>query len=309
MGRFQGIVGLTSELKLWRFRTLAKIVYECGVTIDNKTMNIIGSKIKITTPRTLERQFSIMKKIKLVDGAGNIQALTGVGKALAKLNKDENKKLSIEEKIFFFTQLFTVVTKDQLIVLLNIISQNDGASKITIIKKYFSTDIAKSLWKTASSNIRKLEEGKKMGSLLMNKFGCLSGWLQELDLIKIENDGIISQTNPKIIDLLNSQTSSNSIYQIASNAYSIRARKFNQNIDSKIFYDYFKQNYNEFRIGSENFSDIKAIQKCISILLLINEGIILEDMFFNEQIEMLVSKGSVRSVMLGRDGKPAYVVA
>lgn len=304
-----GLVGITSELQLWRFSSIANIINEFSGKIEKRTFEIIGTRTRIKKKETLDRQFSIMRRLKLIEGEGDVQILTGLGKALAKLSTATTKQLSLEEKIFFFTLLFTSVTKVQLIILLQIIESMDGSSKNQIIINYFKTDLAKTLWKTSLKNVKKLEEENKMTSFLTNKFSCLSGWLVELDLIKINNENIFSLTNSKIVNSLSSDNVLKQIYQLASTVYRLSARKFNDDLDWSIFEKYFMEAYKIFVVGSNKSSDINAIRKFVSITLLTKERIILEDEQFDLKIDTLISKKKIRSIMLGRDGKPAYVVS
>lgn len=307
MTKQKGLVGITSELKLWRFGHIAKILFEFGGKLNSDIRLTISKEVKIRTEGTMERQFSIMKKLGLVEGVRDIQVLTGLGRSLAKI-ASTTSELNLDEKIFHFMLLFTSITKTQLLTLLKIISDNDGSPKREIIIKFFKTPLANSIWSTASKNVKELENKNHMSSFIINKFGCLSGWLNEVDLIDIVDDRIYVKTNPKVINYLGLDDARKQIVEIASSVYSLQTRKFNQQIDSSIFLDYFKNSYNFFSIRSGEFSNVRAIKNYCIIKLLTQEKIILDEECFDKQIEILASSKKIKSVMLGRDGKPAHVV-
>jgi hypothetical protein len=98
----------------------------------------------------------------------------------------------------------------------------------------------------------------------------------------------------------------NKIYELIGTVLIDKWVSFSYSKHKEEFLVKFKEAYRLFK-GESNISDIRAIMTYVCVKLLKNRIVIEEESFY-EAIKSLWSEGIVKSVMLGRNGKPAHVL-
>ena len=309
-----GISDLTSsEGKLERFTKLCKLLgSERRLTRDRI---VALAKKRIGSPfhneKVTERHLAIMEKIGIIEKMDDIYVLSSEGKALYELTAQVRKigELTFEERIFYFKMLFTSITKDQLVKLLEIIRDHEGDERKRIIGHFFRTNFAKSLWnrRVIERNLIKLEEGQ-IPSFFRNKFGCMEMWLRDLGLIRNLNGKITLNSGARIFitTISGKRDFKDEIYELAAVALETRAVEADYFKHRDKILQVFKEACLLFRTH-ENMSDIRAIRTFTCIRLLAR-GLKIEEKQFDEITKELWREGIIESIMTGRNGKPAYVV-
>jgi len=303
----------SSEGKLRRFTFLCKVIRsEKGLTrkkLENLAEKRIGSPFQNRT--VTQRHLIILEKTGLIENLGGIYALSSEGKALCELAPESNvTQLSFEERVIYFKTMFTSILKEQLKEFLEVVQQYTNKTRKEIISHYFSTELARNLWNKATieKNLIRLHEGGKIPTFFENKFRCMEMWLEDIGLVKREKDKIILKPNVEILldEIRKKSDIKNKIYELMGAILIGQTQLFDYSKHREAFLKIFKKAYSLFKTGSD-ISDIKAIMTFVCVNLLKNR-IIMEEEKFNVLIKSLWSEGVIKSVMLGRDGKPAYVV-
>jgi len=303
----------SSEGKLRRFTFLCNLIKsEKGLTrkkLENLAEKRIGSPFQNRT--VTQRHLIILEKVGLIEKAGGIYTLSSEGKALCELAQESKAttQLSFEERVIYFKTMFTSILKEQLIEFLEVVQQHANKSRKEIISSYFSTELARNLWSKATieKNLIRLHESGKISTFFENKFRCMEMWLEDVGLIKREKDKIIPKTNMEILldEVRKESDIKNKIYELMGAILVGQTTLFDYSKHREEFLKIFEKAYSLFKTEAD-ISDIKAIMTYVCVNLLKNK-IIMEEEKFNALIKSLWSEGVIRSVMLGRDGKPAYV--
>jgi len=253
-----------------------------------------------------------LEKIGLIENVEGIYVLASKGKALCELahKHEATAQLSFEERVLYFEAMFTSILKAQLKEFLEVIRQRTGMSRKAAISLYFSTKLAQNLWNKATieKNLIRLRNSGRIPTFFENKFRCMEMWLEDIGLVKKERDKLKLITGAKlVVDEINKKSNiKDRIYGLAGKILVDQTTVFNYLEHKEEFLRIFKQAYLLFKSGAD-ISDIEAIMTfaCVSLL---KHKITMEEEQFNDTVKLLSSEGFVRSVMLGRDGKPAHVV-
>ncbi len=275
--------------------------------------------------KVIERHLKILEKLNIINYQNSDYRLDDLGEVLyAIVAKVPNSQdyLTLEEKIFYFVTLFSGVTFGQLTLFLKNMDINKGKSKNEIMVEYFRSYLESPLkiWKRNSVEkcIGKYEKTGIFPRSFENKFDTMRLWLRSLELVKeleLTNTGklVLQKINfrdefPANISLVYQSTIDN-LYQIASLLLYKSAVRFNLNLNShwKFFIETFNEGYQKFNRPLLDFANYRSIKKWTSIRLLISYGIILEDKVFDKLVMELHEKGVVKTMILGDDGKIAFI--
>lgn len=303
----------SSEGRLRRFTFLCRIIKsEKGLTrkrLESLAEKEIGSPFK--NKKVLERHLIILEKIGLIENYGDFYTLSSDGKALCELTPECRiiTPLSFEEQVIYLKALFASSLKHQLIEFLEVVRLCSNKNRKEIISKYFSTELAKSLWNetTVEKNLKRLNETGKIPTFFENKFRCMEMWLEDTGLIEKEKDKIsLKFSAEKFLNGIKDSSVKNKIYGLIGTVLIGEGILFDYSKHKEKFLVKFKEAYPLFK-GESNISDIRAIMTYVCVSLLKNRIIIEEESFY-EAVKLLWSEGIVKSVMLGRNGKPAHVL-
>jgi hypothetical protein len=309
-----GISDITSsEGKLERFTQICELIgLEKRLTIKRAEELIekrIGSPFH--NRKVTQRHLVILEKIGLIEKIGEIYILSSEGKALYELVRKLSRTdgLSFEEKIFYFKTLFTSILKNQLIKFLEVIRDHEGEERKKIIGFFFRTELARNLWSETviKRNLIRLESGK-IPTFFQNKFGCMEMWLRDLDLVKKLKEKMELEAGTKMFlaKIAKENNLKDKIYELTRIALACEAMPFDYIKHKDDFLRVFKEAYSLFETRTE-ISDIRSIRTFVCIDLLTRK-IKMEEEEFYIAVKKLWKEGIIRSVMLGRNGKPAYVV-
>jgi len=260
----------------------------------------------INNEKIVERHLAILQKINLLQYLGEIYAVTADGKALSRLTNErvDRDELSSEERSCFFKTLMTSVAKRQLLELLHSVEGEKKGLPKDVIKRYFSTDFARRLWNRdiVDKNLAKLNSEAKMPRFFEHKFRCMETWLEDLLLVAKSRDRLLLTDGAKVVLPKIQQDLRNEIYHITSSLYYPTANDFDFNREKRVYVTLFRRAFSFFR-SDTGASDLRAIRTYVCIKLLAT-GLILEEDGFDETISLLSDEGVIRSVILGRNGKP-----
>jgi hypothetical protein len=205
--------------------------------------------------------------------------------------------------------MFSSVLRRQLVELLLAVQRNKNGIRKKIVSDFFSAQLAAVVWSkvTIERNLAKLRESGKIPTFFENKFTCMQRWLEDIDLLRRINGKIeITEKGETLLNELKTIEPIKGENCKMLGAVLVSKTSFFDYIQHKeVFLEAFKKAYSHFKIDS-SVSDIKAIQIFVCIKLL-EQGIVMEESSFATLINKLSTEGIIRSVMLGRDGKPGYV--
>jgi hypothetical protein len=168
-----------------------------------------------------------------------------------------------------------------------------------------------------------LEKYEKYGILQRpeeNRFDCMRMWLQQLGLVKKliltpVGKHVLSKIDPNNMLLFNipachSKTQEN-IYEIASLLVEKKRHFAKFNFDDqkqrKIFMKLFKDAYFKFEKPMLGLANMNAVVTEISLNLLTEYGIILEEKEFNVLLDKLFKKRIIESIVPGDYGETTYI--
>lgn len=307
------VVGISdissSEAKLKRFADLCeKIGAKPGKNRAAlfRAMKLLG----IESTKVVERHVEILKKINLMRNLGEVYTLTGDGKALSQLASEraDIHSLSSEERAFFFKTLMTSIAKRQLIEFLLSVKEEITGLRKDVILRFFGTDFAHSLWKKeiVDKNLMKLRSNEReMPRFFEHKFRCMETWLRDISLVAKSGDKILLTDGATTILPELQASSGTDIYHINAKLYYQNANDFDFSRDRKVYVPLFRQAFSHFQFDT-GASDLRAIRPYVCTKLL-KAGLILEGKEFDETVRMLSTERIIRSVILGRDGKPQSI--
>jgi len=302
----------TSEGKLNRFTQICMLLKSARKLSKPKLYVLLAEKdIGIRNRHVIERHLILLEKLGMIERLGSHYVLRAQGQVLTELAKGEisSGNLNPAEKILYFKALFTSVLRQQLVELLAIAYANQGAPRKMIVQQYFRTEVAQKLWnpRVIERNLSEVRETGKVPPFFAHKFGCMEKWLRDVGLLETTDRTLATSPNvPHIIDpLRDGDVAQSRIYQLAQAILVGRATKFDSERHFGELVRLVKLSSRLFALET-GMTDIDAMRTftCINLLM---EGHLLESAEFDSTIGILVAKRILRSVMLGRDGKPAYV--
>lgn len=264
----------------------------------------------ITNSKVISRHLHILKTIGFIRDVHETYLVTSRGKALVKLRSQKVKIINKAEKIMFFKSFFTSIP-EQLYWVTYVVGKNENATLEKNAHEYFYFSPARNIWiRTIKRAIRRgTNKNKTLTRGMKNKFETMLYWLSQLDILRKGNRVWLTKNGLKLLDVFPRNVSEipSSVYHMASLLY------YGQNIQifdltrhKNELVDVLREGNRLFR-GEQNLSDIVAVQEFVAAILVTN-GIVLEERRFYEIIQELSFDGTIKSVILGRDGKPAFLV-
>ena len=314
----EGITDITtSEGNLKRFSQICKLIGDQRRALPrSKVVQLIKEQIGLTNAKVIGRHISILEKLSILENKEGMYILSSEGKVLYNFIEDLQDKnaLSPCEIAFYFRMLFTHFF-GQLYLLLKTIDDHKGKARDDIIIKYFENEDLK-LWKkeTVNENLRMFREKGKVSGFFENKFRCMEKWLYDLKFIEKTKKSLkLTYEGKKClveIDKITAQKKeiNDEIYGIASSLLNLKPDPFDfENPEhKKNLIGLFKEAYLKFE-AKLRLSDLKAIRCWICVILLTKYNIILEEKEFDFLLNALSREGVIRSVMVGRNGRPSFV--
>jgi len=310
------VLGVTdissSEGKLHRLTQICMLMKSARKLSKQKLIVLLAEKdIGIRNKHVIERHLMLLEKLGMIERLGSHYVLRAQGQVLTELAKGgiSSGNLSLGEKILYIKALFGSVLRQQLVELLAVACANQGAPRKRVIQLYFRTEVAQKLWnpRVIERNLSRLGETGKVPPFLAHKFGCMEMWLKDVGLLGTADRTLITGPNtPHVVESLrDGDAAQRSIYQLANVILVGRATRFDSERHFEELVGLVKLSSKLFALET-GMTDIEAMRTftCIKLLM---EGHVLESMEFDSMIGILVAKRILRSVMLGRDGKPAYV--
>ena len=193
------------------------------------------------------------------------------------------------------------------------VGKNERATLEENALRYFYSSPARGIWVKTVEKANQVEENK-VGPLtrsMLNKFETMLSWLSQLDLIRKGEKLWLTSKGLKFLEGFSKDIGikeiSSKIYSIAAQLYSDESIQYfeltrhRDNLVNKL------REGNRLFQGEQGLSDIIAVQEFVSAIFAAN-GIVLEEGMFYEIIQKLALEGIVKSIILGRDGKPAFLV-
>jgi hypothetical protein len=302
----------TSEGNLSRLSTMCQTIARVKVHDLHRLYEIIEKEIGLTNYKVIGRHLHILGSIGLIEKTLGTYLITSRGKALVKLrSQNPLRLLSGAEKVIFFKSFFNNVF-EQLYWVIYTIRRNEGATSEKNSLDYFYSSAAKSIWlDTLQHAAKKGSNGKQLTRGMINKFDTMIYWLSHLDIVRKGNRLWLTEKGMRLLDDLskndNVKKFSSVVYYLATQLYSEHyTRRFNISEDRNEFIRVLREGSRLFR-GEQNLSDVVAIQEFASAVFATG-GIALEENNFYETAQALGLNGTIKSIILGRDGKPAFLV-
>lgn len=322
-----GITDLTTtEGRLRNFSRICKHVFR--IHEYHQLLETIKSDpyIRRRSEKVINRHLKILEKWRIIRYQNSGYYLDDNGEVLYNIVKDiedSKEELDLMEKIFYFITMFTGVTFAQLSLFLRTIDKEEGQKKNEIMVKYFKLflRIQTKLWMRSSIEecLTKYRKSGHFPRSYENKFDTMKMWLEELGLIKglsITRIGrkILNEIDPNDellskINILQKRTVHN-IYKLArfflKNCITIEFNYASKD-HWELFIKIFKEAYMRFLRPTLGFSNIRSIRRWVPLRLLVDYGIIFEETEFDSFLYKLRRRGIVKSLILGDDGKVAFV--
>jgi len=302
----------TSEGNLSRHSLICEIIGRTKFHDSATLFRKIAEEAGITNSKVIGRHLHILETIGLIIKAPETYLATSRGKALVKLRSRNIGVLNNAEKTVFFKSFFTNIP-EQLYWAIYVIGKNEKATLEKNAIEYFYYSPAKNIWiKTIERAIRREQyKARPLTRGMINKFETMLYWLSQLDNIRRGYRVWLTDNGLKMLDAFptdgNFREFSSRIYHITAQLYG------NQNIQ---YFDLTRHKSDLVKVlregnqlfrGEHGLSDLVAIQEFTSTVLA-TSGIVLEEKKFYETIQELGLDGTIKSIILGRDGKPAFLI-
>ena len=303
-----GISDITSELgQLSKFVQICTDLPEGTYTRDNLTksvLEILGTK----NLNSASRFVTISEKFGLLENLEEVYRLSALGKVLVILAGSDRKVFAEPERNILFIGIMHSPARDQLLTLLQSVSVEGSHGKRAVMKHFFSNDYVKRVWRPAvvNKNLRKLEEGE-IPSFFQNKYGCLEHWLLDLQFLSADKDSRLLTSYGKRVLGNKASLQDEARFEMATLGivYGFAERPFDFSVEKQHFLALFKEGCAVFS-GASGLIDMKALRILLAIRFL-RVGVLLTANDFDSAVKQLSRDGIVDSVMLGKDGKPAYL--
>lgn len=300
----------TSEGNLGRLGLICRIIAEARTLSQAKLYKIIKGQAGLSNPKVIGRHLHILKTVGLVAKRSESYFATGRGKALYKLHPQSADILGDSERTIFFKSFFVSIP-EQLYWLVHIVGSNEGASLDKIALQYFFSSPAKNIWiKTIEYAAKRQTVDGLLTEGMLNKFDTMLYWLSQLRILEKKKTVWLTEKGRNLLKSLSQKDNldfSLEVYYCSAMLYG------NENVQQFDFSKHRTDFINVLREGNHLFrseqelSDLVAVQEFVSAVFAIS-GIALEEKRFYEIIQELGLDGTIRSIILGRDGKPAFLV-
>ncbi len=268
----------TSEGNLKRYGRICQLVGFHQIS-QNKFTNQVKNNLGLTNKRVIERHLNILQKLGLLKKEEELIFLTDEGKALTKYLEKKiilDKNLCYFEKLFFLKQIL-LVDKAQIELILE------------LSLKYKKKDLI-------LMNYTDKFEGS--ARYIENRFNTFEKWLKDLDILTKKNNEIkLSRAG---IRLHNAIQEKNEYFLLKK--YSNSDKILEHKILLERLIDAIKDYRPEYDII--NYRPIRIILS----LTLMEGGYYVSLNDIDSALRNLADKNEIRSVIIGRDGKPAGVI-
>ena len=302
----------SSEGRLHRFTLICKLIGSQRGLTRKKVEDLIKKRIgsPFNNKKVIQRHLIILEKIDIIENRGGIYLLSSEGKALYELtNETHRRDLSFNERAFYLRMILTSVLREQLITFLEVIREHTQEMRKEVIFHLFSTEMARNLWNasTIKRNLTRLHESGKIPTFFENKFRCMEMWLEDLGLVVREKNKLSLTEEGRIVldEIGKIDNIKYEVYGLTGCILIGNVTPFRYDKHRKVFLKMLREAYPRFKTEL-SASDIRAL-KTFTCINLLKKKITLEEDEFDEVVKNLKLEGVVRSVMLGRDGKPAYI--
>ncbi len=300
-----------SERSLAKFSTICRILRGREARSEQKKLLEAIKSRAVLTRKAVERHLSIMNHWKLVESR---YSLIGDGKAVAEfsLRGRAHLDLSLPEKILFFKALFTTASSPQLLEMLRSINVVESGDRSEIVVHFFKTTTALQVWGPSAieRGLVKYRDENKISSFFQNKFGCMLGWLYDVDFLELNQDRTIRLSDrgrQTFESMESSKTPSNNIYGFSAQLLGLKVNSFRLEVssDNATFRARLLEAYDLFG-GKHGLADYFACSSYVCTNLLAKDNLLIEDLEFRQSLAEMTRNGTVRSIMMGTQGKPAY---
>ncbi len=301
----------TSEGKLGRLGLICEIIAKTKVHDHNRLFEVIAEKAGITNYKVIGRHLYILSAIGLLVKTPEAYLVTSRGKALIELRSRYVGVLNKAEKTVFFKSFFSCIP-EQLYWVIYTVGKNKRAKLNENAIEYFYSSPAKSIWtRTVEKAIRKGNKDRPLTRGMINKFETMLYWLSQLDITRKMDRVWLTEKGFKFLEAFpkdfNTKEFASKIYYIATLLYGDEnIRCFDPAIHKNDLVNVLHKGNELFR-GERDLSDLVAIQEFASAIFA-SSGIVLEEGRFYDIIQEFGLDGTIKSVILGRDGKPAFLV-
>jgi len=306
----------TSESSLKRFSQICKLFHPHALTLLT-SVQLIKKQMGLTNRAVIGRHLRIMKKLNILKKVADGYALSSEGRALYEFIKEENEiLLNPYEKIFYFDSLFGEQPHaSQFYIFLEAVTVNPQ-NKSMMIKSYFELILNSPtrIWPRdkLKFGLDAYIRNNKFPRSFTNRFECMEGWLKELGILEGKgNDLRLSTTGEELharrrdLEILGDIFSFSSIF-INKPPYSLPQLTYER--DKEMIFDLIKLAYQKFEIPQLRAAALQTIKEWVCITALVDKNFVMEKKTFETFVHNLYDNGKVRSLILGRDGKLAYIV-
>lgn len=299
----------TSEGNLSRYSLICKIIAGTKFHDRARLVRMIAEKAGITHPKVIGRHLHILRTLGLIVETPETYLITSRGKALVKLRSQQVGVLSKAERTVFFKSFFTHIP-EQLYWVIYVVHKNERATLEKNAIEYFYFSPAKKIWiRTVKRAMRRRENKTSLPRGMRNKFETMLYWLSQLGILKKGNKVWLTENGAKILEAFqrNVRGFSARVYGMAALLYGDQnIQLFDVTRHKNDLIKVLREGNRLFR-GEQDLSDLVAIQEFVSAVFA-TSGIVLEERRFYEIIQELWIDGIIKSIIVGRDGKPAFLV-
>ena len=301
----------TSEGKLDRFSKICETIAQAKGLDSNRVSKLIEEKTGLTNLKVIGRHLHILSILGLIQRETGKFNVTSRGKALSRATQKQNSSL---ERVLFFRSFFGEIP-NQLFLVLEVVGRNEskGIEKNTFDYFQLPKDLnpcSKPFEEPAFGNEVPLLPSNYLKQNMLNKFETMVCWLSQLNLVKKGNSALwLTDKGQKLFDMVRTDglsVLSANVYNYASRVYGSNTQEFDFKEDRGEFVRILREASFYFK-GQQNISDLIAAQEYVSAFYATKGFSIGEKKFFG-YVQELELDGSIRSVILGRDGKPMFFI-
>lgn len=312
--RLRGITDVTSsESRLGKLVLIGGMLRE-GPKPLTILRGLIASQVGLRNESVIRRHLRLAETLDLLRTEGGRARLTGSGRALLSLNRPAALKdltLSAYDQAYFVEALFDVATL-QLVRLMQVIGQERKSEPEAVIIRYFERN-GDLPWvqATVRTSLDAFRRSGVVPRLLRHKVTCMVGWLRDLGIVEIPTPYRLTLAGDSILSLWEEDRRrfTTGLAYIAATALSVggtRMTRLDQKHLPPWLVDYAVEVARQTQSGLSMTPFDEASVLC-RLKLLVERGIVVEPEDFYELVKEAWRQRKVRSIILGRDGKPAEV--
>ena len=295
---------------------LSRLVRITSMAVDQPRpfatlVRLSKAQIALNNISVVDRHVRLARRLRLLEKSNDRFRATDRAKALLKLDgpPSSSESLSQYDKVFF-TQALLQEAPVQLLILMKAIEHEQGRPWGSVVIEYFK-HYEYLPWKhqTIVRSLSSYEMSGHVPRLLEHKVSAMAGWLRDLGLTAPRGPPRLTQSGDMLLShwSMDRHTLDLEPLQAArivcgiAQAKEFTIRPFDTSIIERAT-EILRTSPAPFGMVSYEYARFR-----VTCSLLVESGIVLNENIFRALVDDLWKKGVVRSILMGREGKPEAI--